>query len=245
MSRLSIKNWAEFQHYKDRSPPWIKLHKSLLDNYDYQRLPIASRALAPMLWLLASESQDGTIEDDVGKLAFRLRQPEQEVRDGLEPLIHAGFLVSDSNVLAGCQQDACLETERETEREAKKIPPAKPTVSQGESKDSKSKPLQTFTAWLESVKSAGELPVPEDDPIFAYAEAANIPDDFLRIAWAAFRARYADDGKRYRDWRSVFRRSVREGWFKLWLHDGNGYKLTTTGQQAMNEFRAKQTKEAA
>ena len=57
---LITKNWAEFQHYKDRSPPWIKLHKELLDDRQYQSLPLASRALAPMLWLLASETKDGS-----------------------------------------------------------------------------------------------------------------------------------------------------------------------------------------
>ena len=32
---LRIKNWSEFQHYKDRAPPWVKLHHSLLDNFEW------------------------------------------------------------------------------------------------------------------------------------------------------------------------------------------------------------------
>ena len=32
-ARLHIKNWGEFQHYKKRNPPWIKLHKKLLDDF--------------------------------------------------------------------------------------------------------------------------------------------------------------------------------------------------------------------
>jgi hypothetical protein len=113
--RISVKNWKDFQHYKDRSPPWIKLHKGLLDNFEYQRLPIASRALAPMLWLLASESDDGSIDADYAKLAFRLRTTEKDVEDGLKPLIENGFFVCDSGALAACEQSACLETEREAE----------------------------------------------------------------------------------------------------------------------------------
>ena len=31
---MRIKNWAQFQHFKDRSPPWIKLHREFLDDYD-------------------------------------------------------------------------------------------------------------------------------------------------------------------------------------------------------------------
>ncbi len=117
---MRVKGWENFQHYKDRSPPWIKLHKTLLDNYEFQSLPLASRALAPMLWLLASESNDGIIDADVAKLAFRLRRPEEEIVSGLLPLIEKGFIVDDSNVLAGCKRDAMPETEREGEGEKRK-----------------------------------------------------------------------------------------------------------------------------
>jgi hypothetical protein len=123
MNRLHVKNWASFQHYKDRSPSWIKLHKALLDDFTFQRLPVASRALAPMLWLLASESADGSIDHDVPMLAFRLRQTEQEIEGALKSLIQAGFFQleqSASAPLAAGKQDACLETEVETEKETEK-----------------------------------------------------------------------------------------------------------------------------
>lgn len=116
-----IRNWAEFQHYKDRSPPWIKLHRSFLDNYEFACLPIASKALAPMLWLLAAESSDGSVRVDVEWLAFRLRWPESDVVAGLKPLCDAGFVVVDSEALADRLQDACLETEGETEGEGEKV----------------------------------------------------------------------------------------------------------------------------
>jgi hypothetical protein len=126
-SVLRVKNWRVFQHYKDRSPPWIKLQKSLLDDYDFQCLPLASKALAPMLWLLASESDDGSIPSDVTKLAFRLRWPEKDIRAGLTPLIAKGFLVGASNALAGCKQVATSETEGETETEGEGEAEARPT----------------------------------------------------------------------------------------------------------------------
>ena len=53
---LRVKGWARFQHYKHRRPPWIRLYRELLDDVTWHRLPVASRALAPMLWLLASET---------------------------------------------------------------------------------------------------------------------------------------------------------------------------------------------
>lgn len=93
--RLIPNRWADFQHYKDRAPPWIRLHRKLLDNKDFHRLPVESRALAPMLWLLASESVDGVIDATYDDLAFRLRISEVEVQAGLEPLIDRGFFLVD------------------------------------------------------------------------------------------------------------------------------------------------------
>jgi hypothetical protein len=88
---LTPKNWKSFQHYKDRSPPWIKLHKGLLDDFEYSRLPAASRALAPMLWLLASEYQDGSINCSMEQMAYRLHMSVDMLVDCLTPLIDAGF----------------------------------------------------------------------------------------------------------------------------------------------------------
>jgi hypothetical protein len=115
--RLVVKNWRVFQHYKDRAPAWIKLQKSLLDDYVFNRLPLASKALAPMIWLLASESDDGSVPADVQWISFRLRWPEGDVVSGLKPLIDNGFLSDASSSLADRYQDACLEKEIEKEIE--------------------------------------------------------------------------------------------------------------------------------
>lgn len=117
MNFATIKNWAEFQHYKDRSPPWLKIHRGLLDDFEFQSLPIASKALAPMLWLIASEAEKGIFRVDADFLAFRLRWPVEQVVEGLKPLISKGFVVLASGSLAECLQDACLEGEGEGETE--------------------------------------------------------------------------------------------------------------------------------
>ncbi len=169
MPRLIVKNWSSFQHYKDRAPPWIKLHKGLLDNYEYQRLPIASRALAPMLWLLASESEDGSIEYDCDKIAFRLRTTKEEVTEAIEPLIQAGFLAvlgGAINPLADCKQGAMPEKEAEA---------YKPEAEKRESKSrekSRGSRLATDAAlsdeWLEeAAKIRPDLPETSIAGIFA------------------------------------------------------------------------------
>jgi hypothetical protein len=125
---LQPKNWGVFQHYKDRCPPWIKLHRDLLNDRVYMCLPLASKALAPLLWLLASESKDGTFDGSLDELVFRLHITPKDYQDGVKPLIDKGFFVVASGVLAECYQDAIPETEREGETKKEKETKKKATV---------------------------------------------------------------------------------------------------------------------
>jgi hypothetical protein len=107
--RLAVKGWSQFQHYKHRKPPWIRLHRKLIDDLDWNRLPIASRALAPMLWLLASETMNGVIDGDSESIAFRLRYASTDFEEALKPLITGGWIIRidpKPAVLAPCSQDA-------------------------------------------------------------------------------------------------------------------------------------------
>lgn len=90
--------------------------------------------------------------------------------------------------------------------------------------------LNTFLA---DCKAKGEKPIPEGDTVFAYADETGIPLEFLRLHWLEFKERYAaPDAKRYKDWRSVHRKSVRGNWFRIWYIRGDECGLTTQGEQA-------------
>lgn len=88
--------------------------------------------------------------------------------------------------------------------------------------------------YLENCKVSGVKSIPEDDPVFDYAQKIGLPDDFLRLQFLEFRDRYTMPGaKKYKAWKTVFRKSVQGNWFKLWYCDASGqYLLTTVGQQA-------------
>lgn len=126
MPTYRVKNWEKFQHYKDRTPPWIRLHRGLLDDYEFHSLPDASKALAPCLWLLASENPDpsrGEISASDDKIAFRLRMPVKKFQESIKPLIDHGFFEMDhdaSNLLAEREQVATPETETEADRVKKR-----------------------------------------------------------------------------------------------------------------------------
>jgi len=116
--KIRPKNWARFQHYKHRRPPWIKLHRDLLDNFDFHCLQLASKALAPLLWLMASEAENGWIE--VAAITFRLRLTSS-LEEALSPLISSGFFECHpdaSNVLAACKQNVTTEKSISTSLQA-------------------------------------------------------------------------------------------------------------------------------
>ena len=111
---MKIKNWSKFQHFKDRKPPWVKLHRDILDDMEWHELsPVAAKVLVS-LWLIASE-HDGDLPD-IRKLAFRMRMTEKAVESALSDLSH--WLVQDDiNVISKPGQDDSVETETETETE--------------------------------------------------------------------------------------------------------------------------------
>lgn len=124
MSTITPVGWNDFQHYKDRSPSWIKLHRKYLDDYSFHSMQDASKALAPMLWLLASEYDGGQIPFDLDMLAFRLRTSKEKLAQSVKELIDKGFfdLEQDaSELLAEClprEEKRREEKERETEGES-------------------------------------------------------------------------------------------------------------------------------
>ena len=111
MQYLRVNNWETFQHYKDRNPPWIKLHRDLLRDYEFICLQDASKMQLMLIWLLASQ-MDNKIPADPLFIQSQLGLKEAI---NLKELIDKGFLVDDSGVLAGCKQVAIVETETEAE----------------------------------------------------------------------------------------------------------------------------------
>lgn len=109
MTYLKIKNWDSFQHYKDRNPPWIKLHRALLDDYEFASLEDAVKGQLMLMWLFASQNE-GRIPHDAKFLERKLGLTE---KCRLDELIRNGFLIPEqpassdaSNELASSKQDA-------------------------------------------------------------------------------------------------------------------------------------------
>lgn len=111
---LHVRNWTRFQHYKDRTPPWIKLHWELLASEDWVLLDDASKLLAVVCMLIASrnEGQVPNNPDYIKRVAYLSKRPN------LKPLIECGFL---SEVLADASDSKQMQANDTTETETDKI----------------------------------------------------------------------------------------------------------------------------
>lgn len=90
---MKIRDWDKFQHYKDRIPPWIKLHTDLLNSPDWHYLSPAAAKTLIEIWLLSSEY--GGCLPEMVEVSFRLRQPADSLNSAIKELIDAGFIVDD------------------------------------------------------------------------------------------------------------------------------------------------------
>jgi hypothetical protein len=135
---LRVRNFSKFQHYKHRSPPWIKLHRTALHDYHFTCLQDASKAHAMLLWLLASTC-DNAIPDDVQWIARQIHATDPI---DIEALVSAGILERyeepkrkqrASKALAPRKQNGGTEGEREESRVENNKLPSTPSPNGGES----------------------------------------------------------------------------------------------------------------
>lgn len=125
MRYLAVKNFHDYQHYRDRNPVWIKLYNRVMDDDAFLALPDAARGHLMLIWLLASRRNNKIPAD--AKLIAKAIQATGRVN--LTALIEAGFLVPweesasipdgnrASSALAEPEQDAIPERERDRETE--------------------------------------------------------------------------------------------------------------------------------
>jgi hypothetical protein len=157
-----VKNFEKLQNYKDRSPPWIRLYNDILEDYEFGTMPDSSKAHLMLIWLLASRIGNRLPLDEkwIGaKIQSSEKVDLRELfkRDFLEEIVEENQCDSNapseeqepaSKLQASCKQDACLETERETEerREEKSIVEL-PTVALAEVKQDLAE--EVFAYWQE------------------------------------------------------------------------------------------------
>jgi hypothetical protein len=101
---ISVRGWRRFQHYRDRSPRWIKAYPELLTDDAYLALSGHRRSILHGLWLEYASSHC-RLRFDTASLSRRLSL--RVTTSDIEALTHAGFLaIVASAELADGYQDA-------------------------------------------------------------------------------------------------------------------------------------------
>lgn len=115
MKYLVVKDYAKHQHYRDRNPVWIKLYVALLHDFTFLALPEAAQAQLVKIWIMAAKT-DNRIPHDPKFIARAIHATGK---------LYIPELLA-SGLLAECEQDASLETEREGEEETETESPHTP-----------------------------------------------------------------------------------------------------------------------
>jgi hypothetical protein len=108
---ISVSNWDKYQHYKDRNAPWVKLYHSLLDSYEYSCLQDDSKLLLITFYMLAVRKSN-LIPHDLNWINQKTTMNKKISKSNINELLTYGFIEIkdvDSNVIASCEQNACLE----------------------------------------------------------------------------------------------------------------------------------------
>lgn len=133
-----IRKWREFQYFKDRKPPWIRLYRELLNNKNWAMLTGEEAKVLVGMWLLASEdrTQEGILPE-LEEVAFRLRmscdklsQIVTKLTKWVEPLVTT------------CHSETETEAEAETETETESPLPPNPELTLESPEPPKPKPTR-------------------------------------------------------------------------------------------------------
>lgn len=108
MDYISIVNWEKFQAMKHRNPPWIRLHYSLFDNYEFSRLTDNEKLTLMFLWMLASKL-DNKITADLDWLKKKMGVG---YKIKLDNLVSQGFIEVCTNVSESIQVNTNVTTEQ-------------------------------------------------------------------------------------------------------------------------------------
>jgi len=115
--KLIPKDWDKHQHYKDRKPQWIKLHRDLLNDFSYSLVRIGTKATLPLLWLLSCEYDDGVIDATIEEIAFRIHIDKNTVQTAIDELISIGWYTLVQNDTEPYPREEKRRDREETEKE--------------------------------------------------------------------------------------------------------------------------------
>jgi hypothetical protein len=229
MRYLRVKNWETYQHYKDRSPPWIKLHRALLDDYEFSQLPDAAKAHLLLIGLLASHN-DGRVPADPQHIAGKIGARDLPDLDLLE---RSGWLIAmepkqGAPTTDGDMEHGASKTLAKSEHDASSPlgncqQAASGVLAFARSREERTKATEAETE--ESARGRATIPQPND----SHRQIAKELGLNVEAEFAAFVDHDRDTGKRHRDAAAAFRNWLRNS--AKWRDQRRAGKARNSGQE--------------
>ena len=149
MSRFEVVNFERYQHHAHTAPPWIKLYRSVLTNYEFTNLPDATKAHLMLIWLLASQ-MGNALPYDADWLAVKI--------DAKEPidlvlLRKSGFIrlkKGRKSLATHAEMNTPRREEREKRRERDRVETEKVTPGRSRSPPNPSKSGEIWLSYSEA-----------------------------------------------------------------------------------------------
>lgn len=124
METYSISGWENFQHYKKRNPPWVKLHGSMLTSVAWLKGSDLTRSLMTASILLAARYHNAIpLDMDILRPAAGLKCTDEEFHQSIAFLEQCDFIT-----IAKRKQRAS------TTQAPRQLPDSKTLVSEEESR---------------------------------------------------------------------------------------------------------------
>ena len=89
---IVVPRWADFQHYKNRNPPWIKSYVKQVRDDEYLSLGQAERGLLNDLRMLYAEAHGQLREEAARRRLVRSESDARRWKRRLDLLNHAGLV---------------------------------------------------------------------------------------------------------------------------------------------------------
>lgn len=203
MAYYRIREWATYQHYKDRDPPWIKLHRETLTSRTWVNLDNDGRALAVACMLVAAGTENKIPADP----DYMMRRAYFNAVPDFAPLVGVGFieLVGDIRDLAPSPQaDASKPLANGTKR---------PSESEGEAKQSRAEKKDNSAAAKPGADKRGTRLTDDwrlTDELRAFASDLGLDPDGLRDEFTDYWTSVPGSKGLKLDWSKTFKNRCRE-----------------------------------
>ncbi len=130
VTHFRIVEWDQYQHYRHRDPPWIKLHRKILASRTWVMLDDASKALAVSCMLLAAGCENKIPYDPayIKRAGYLQKDPDLTVLEKVGFIEIIGKKPNRASKRYQMQANACqsrVELETETDNRAD-TPPISP-----------------------------------------------------------------------------------------------------------------------